>query len=136
MTRRWVGYDARTRESVHAMRKRGLPDEMALPGFEEIEAKNKEMGKELLDRIRAMEASPAYEGKTFPWTEMRKLYEQERAAGIEHEYVYTQSLHQPWKRPLQEGLTMWRAYSSGSYLEKQRAKNKAHVERRRLKRKD
>jgi len=110
------------KELAKKLRERGLPEQMAEPGFAELEMKNRKDREVLLSRLEEYFEGLKQEGLDIPWQEMAVPP------------LATSSARPPWLPNLKEAIKKWNWRESGAMADSQQRRNdKRHAPRRALK---
>lgn len=124
-TPKHAGYARNLYNALNRLRKLGLPVDLFDADFVEKERQNREAHASLLERLRALEQSPEWEGIEFPWKAAREEFEQQVAEGQEVPFIATQPHEPVWKNAWVCNFMDWRNRWNA---QKERDKRKAERE--------
>lgn len=111
------------RELKKALREAGLPEAIADPNWEAIEARNQADHAWMLERLREFERRGAFEGMELPWDAQRQAFEADQAQGITYPFFATQNREPIWKTSIDRTLKFWHDSSSGKVKADQKLKD-------------
>lgn len=117
------------RKLKEALREAGLPEAIADPKWEEIEARNQADHAWMLERLREFERRGLFGDVQLPRDAQREAFEADQAQGISYPFFATQNSQPVWKISIDRTLKHWQDHSSGKLQADQRRQSAVRAAR-------